>query len=570
MKHTFLFLSAAFLGGTFLMWRKHEPPADNVYKGRAIVYCAPSFDPGLLNDSNAPLLDGLGKWDYRVSSSSEKAARYFNQGLALLYGFNHGEAGRSFKTAIRYDSTLAIGYWGVAMVLGPNYNAALNPTSLSDINAAIDKAVEYSKNALPHEQALIHALSKRFPREEAKDMAPYYEAYAAEMKQAHEQFPGDAEIATLYADALMNLHPWNLWLKDGTAQPWTADIITLLESTLAKFPEHPGAIHYYIHATEASQQASKARVYADKLGGIMPSAGHLVHMPSHTYIRTGDYHKGVLVNEAASEADSNYIAQCKVQGAYPLVYYPHNIHFLAACAFLEGNSRKALDAAWMISRKADKQFMHQFTGVQHFSIIPYYMLVQLGKWKEILQLSSPSDSLLYPKAIWHYARGMAFSAMKQRPKAGQELAAIRNIAANESLKTQLIWEMNSVSDLVHIALHTLSGEMLAADRQYDGAIASLQQAVAIEDKLLYTEPPDWFFSVRLTLGHWLVQAKRFEEAEKVYQHDLFTFPENGWALKGLYNSLKGQGRRKEADAVKKRFDKAWQWADIKLNSSRVY
>jgi tetratricopeptide (TPR) repeat protein len=569
MKTAILFFSAAVLSGTAYLLKNGRPPVNSTYKERTIVYCAPSFDPSLINDTNAPLLDGLGKWNYKVSTSSEKAARYFNQGLALMYGFNHGEAARSFKTATRLDSTMAMAYWGIAMVLGPNYNASLNPTSLADINAAVDKAVEYSGKAQPHEQALINAIARRFPRSEVKDLVPYYEAYAAAMKQAHEQFPDDAEIATLYADALMVMHPWDLWLKDGTAQPWTPAIIHLLESNLAKYPNHPGSIHYYIHATEASREAGRAIVYADKLIDAMPAAGHLVHMPSHTYIRTGDYHKGVLVNEAASEADSSYIAQCKVQGAYPLVYYPHNIHFLAACAFLEGNSKKAMNAAWMVSRKADKQFMHQLPGVQHFYIIPYYMLVQLGQWKEILQLPSPSDSLLYPKAIWHYARGMAFSAKGEKAKAKKELQSLEKISTDESLK-QKMWEMNTVADLVQIALYTLRGEMLGAAKQYDQAFIALQRAVAIEDQLLYMEPPDWFFSIRLTLGHWLVQAGRFRDAERVYREDLVTFPENGWALKGLYNSLKGQRRSKEAAEVQQRFDKAWQWADIRLSSSRVY
>jgi tetratricopeptide (TPR) repeat protein len=570
MRTTVLFFTTAILSGAAILLNNDKPSMKDSYKERTIVYCAPSFDPGQMNDGNAPLLDGLGKWNYQVSTSSEKAARYFNQGLALMYGFNHGEAGRSFKTAIRLDSTLAIAYWGVAMVLGPNYNASLNPTSLVDINAAIDKAIEYSRQAQPHEKALINAVAKRFPRAEVKDMVPYYEAYAAAMKQAHEDFPDDAEIATLYADALMNMHPWDLWLKDGTAQPWTPAIISVLEGTLAKYPDHPGSMHYYIHATEASREAGKATVYADKLVNAMPAAGHIVHMPAHTYIRTGEYHKGVLVTEAASEADSSYIAQCKVQGAYPLVYYPHNIHFLAACAFLEGNSKKAMDAAWMVSRKADNHFFLQFPGIEHFSIIPYYMLVQLGKWKEIMQLPSPPDSLLYSRAIWHYARGMAFSAKGEGSRAEKELAAIEKISTNESLKNQRMWEMNTVSDVVHIALYTLRGEILAAGKQYDQGIAALQRAVATEDQLMYMEPPDWFFSVRLTLGHWLVQARRFQEAEKVYRQDLVTFPENGWALKGLYNSLKGQRKSKEAKAVKLRFDKAWQWADVRLSSSRVY
>jgi tetratricopeptide (TPR) repeat protein len=536
---------------------------------RSVIYCSPSFDPTAMQDANAPLLDGFGKWDYPVTTKSDKAAIFFNQGLALMYGFNHGEAGRSFKTALRYDSTFAMAWWGIAMVLGPNYNAALNPTQLTDINAAINKAVEYSTNISGNEKALINALAKRFPKEEVKDMSPYYEQYAAAMKKAHEDFPNDAEISTLYADALMNMHPWDLWLKDGAAQPWTPAIVSTLEEALKANPDHPGAIHYYIHATEASRNAARATPYADKLAALMPAAGHIVHMPSHIYIRTGEYHKGVLLNEQASEADSTYIAQCKVQGAYPLLYYPHNIHFLAACAFLEGNSKKAMDAAWMIARKANPDFMHQFGGIQHFAIIPYYMLVQLGRWKEILQLPAPADSMLYANAIWHYARGMAFAGTKDLANANKELKAIELITQDESLKKITIWEMNNAFDLVQIARHTLQGEIHGRSGQFNQAITSLKKAVAIEDGLMYQEPPDWFFSVRLTLGHWLLKAGQSREAEKIYREDLVTFPNNGWALKGLSNSLKAQHKIEDAKQTDEAFTKAWQWADIKLESSRI-
>jgi tetratricopeptide (TPR) repeat protein len=536
---------------------------------QALVYCAPSFDPSAIN-SEAPLLEGLGKLRYQVTTRSELARKYFNQGLALTYGFNHGEAARSFKTAIHLDSTFAMAYWGLAMVLGPNYNAALNPSSLADINEAVDQAVKYSIRANDHEKALINAISKRFPKEEEKELTVYYEAYAAAMREAHQKFPEDVEIAVLYADALMNLHPWNLWLKDGTPQPWTHEIIQLLENTLAKWPDHQGAIHYYIHATEASGNAARALSYANKLAATIPATGHLMHMPSHTYIRTGDYHKGVLVNEKASISDSSYIAQCKVQGVYPMMYYPHNIHFLAACAFLEGNSKKAVAAAWQVSQKADKKFILENVSVQHFYIIPYYVLIHLGKWQEILKLKAPDERMKYPVAIWHYARGMAYSAIGEQDKAQKELEFVKNIAAEEFLKTMMIWDINSAHDLVNIAANVLEGEIFAANKKYDEAIESFYKAVAIEDKLNYNEPPDWFFSVRLSLGHWLVTAGRFEEAEKIYLQDLDNFPENGWALMGLHNSLAGQGRGKEAEKVERRFNKAWQWADITIKSSRKY
>jgi tetratricopeptide (TPR) repeat protein len=569
MRIAILLIAIGLINGMTITHQNDNTTSQKKDRRLSIVYCSPAFDPTAMQNANAPLLDGVGKWNYAVTTNSDKAAIFFNQGLALMYGFNHGEAGRSFKTALRHDSTMAMAYWGIAMVLGPNYNAALNPTQLTDINAAINKAVEYSNNISGSEKAMINALAKRFPKEEVKDMAPYYTQYVDAMKKAHEDFPNDAEISTLYADALMNMHPWDLWLKDGTAQPWTPAIITTLENTLKANPDHPGAIHYYIHATEASRDAARATPYADKLAALMPAAGHIVHMPSHIYIRTGDYHKGVLVNERASEADSTYIAQCKVQGAYPLLYYPHNIHFLAACAFLEGNSKKAMDAAWMIARKANTDFMLQFGGIQHFAIIPYYMLVQLGRWKEILQLPAPADSLLYANAIWHYARGMAFAGTKDLSKAKHELKEIDTILQDASLKQITIWEMNNAADLVQIARNTLQGEIYGRNGQFNQAITSLKKAVAIEDGLMYQEPPDWFFSVRLSLGYWLLKARQFREAEMIYREDLVTFPANGWALKGLCNSLKAQNKLQEARQTDEAFTRAWQWADITLESSRI-
>ena len=567
----FYILSLLFLAGVVIAMKQSGSginPGNN--KNPTVIFCAPSFDPAKMNEGNAPIFKGLGNLHFETSAKNKKAQQYFDQGLTLLYSFNHGEAGRSFNAAIKHDSTLAMAYWGLAMVLGPNYNAALNPTSLTDINKAMDKAVYFSSNASPKEKVLIYALSKRFPRVEVKDMSPFSAAYAMAMKEAYVQFSDDADIIALYGDALMNQHPWDLWLKDGTAQPWTAEIIGVLENGLVKFPKHVGLNHSYVHAIEASPTPEKGLVSAGRLENMLPAAGHLVHMPAHIYIRTGDYHKGVLTTENANDADSTYIAQCKVQGAYPMMYYPHNIHFLAACAFFEGNSKKAMEAAWMVSRKADKTYLLENVSVQHFYMIPYYVMVQMGKWDDILRQPAPGESLKYPVAVWHYARGMAQGAKGKKAEAEKELEALKKIAADESLKSALIWEMNSSFDLVNIAAYTLEGEIAMHKSDYIAAVASYKKAIAIEDKLMYQEPPDWFFSVRHSLGHTLLLAKQFSQAETVFNDDLSMYRENGWSLMGLYNSLKGQHKNTEADAVKKRFETAWAHADIKINSSRYY
>jgi len=562
----FLILSALFLAGIAV---ERVPKTKAKTEDGTLIFCSPSFDTSAFNAANAPLFKGLGNHTYNISTASAKAQQYFNQALNLLYAFNHGEAGRSFKAAIKADSTCAMAYWGMGMVLGPNYNAALNPASLQDINDAMDKAVKYSANASAKEQALVQALAKRFPRQPVDDMTPYNAAYAAAMKDAYEKFPADADIAALYADALMNEHPWNLWLKDGKQQPWTLNILQVLEQALVKWPMHPAINHMYIHAMEASQQAGKALTSANRLRDMMPAAGHMVHMPSHIYIRTGDYHEGVIANEKASAADSNYITQCKVQNSYSLLLYPHNVHFLAACAFLEGNSKKAIAAAWRVSGIANKRYLLQNATIQHYYSIPYYVLVHLGKWDTILQLHKPGESLKYPSAVWHYARGMAYAAKGNMKDAEKEASALKKIAADRSLKLMLIWENNNAADLVQIAYKILSAELYAKRGHYDRSISLLRDAVDMESNLTYQEPPDWFFSVRHSLGHVLVNAGRFAEAERVYRQDLVTYPENGWALMGLYNSLVGQGKLAEARSVKERFDAAWKHADIKIKSSRV-
>lgn len=570
MKSLLLF-STLLLVSVFAGWREARlDRSENIKSPARAVFCAPSFDPAKMNEANAPIFKGLGNLHVAVSTKSKKAQQYFDQGLTLIYAFNHGEAGRSFLAAIKNDSTLAMAYWGLAMVLGPNYNAALNPTSLADINNAMDKALRYSHNSTPKEKALIQALAKRFPKTETKDVSGYYAAYATAMKELYEQYPNDADIIALYGDALMNEHPWDLWERNGSPKEWTPRIIDVLERGLQQFPQHPGINHSYIHAIEASATPEKGLPSSDRLTALLPAAGHLVHMPAHIYIRTGDYHKGVLTTENATVADSTYIAQCKVQGAYPMMYYPHNVHFLAACAFFEGNSKKALEAAWMVSRKADRAYLAELVSVQHYYIIPFYVMVQMAKWDEILQQPAPGEGLKYPRAIWHYARGMAYGAKGNLQQAQQEWEALKKIAEDGSLKTELIWEINSAGDLVNIAALTLQGELAMHRGQYAQSIEAYKKAIDIEDKLMYQEPPDWFFSVRHSLGHVLVKSGAFAEAEKIYQEDLFIYRENGWSLIGLYNSLQGQQKNEEAAAVKKRFDKAWAFADIRITSSRHY
>lgn len=559
-----LLLLPLAMGLSLFLINKSPVASDNNLVTSSNIYCAPVLDLAKLSDEHGPLIKAFKLVHFPVTTKVDSAQFYFDQGLSQLYAFNHGEAGRSFKTAIRLDPSASMAYWGMAMVLGPNYNAALNPALLKDINAAIENAKARMGTATLTEKGLIEALDLRFPEKQVGDLTPYNEAYSAAMKKLYETNPTNAEIAVLYIDALMNEHPWNFWLKDGTAQPWTEYTLSTIEAVLNKWPEHPGAIHYYIHLTEASRQAERALPYANRLGELAKGNGHLVHMPSHTYIRTGHYHQGVLVNEAAAASDSAYISQCRAEGFYPMMLYPHNIHFLAACAFLEGSSKKAIDAAWAVSRQADKKYLAESITVQHFYSIPSYVLVQLEKWEDILRLPMPGESLKYPKAIWHYARGLAFAGKSDYKNAGLELNALEKIAAEGTLKDQIIWDMNPAQQLVDMAVLILKGELNARQGKLDLAITQFKEAIQLEDQLNYNEPPDWFFSNRLRLGSWLIKSGQFAAAEKVYREDLETFPENGWALHGLQKALTGQGKTAAAREAQSRFQKAWQWADITL------
>ena len=518
---------------------------------------------------SAPLLDNMGEHQMTISTDSELAQRFFSQGITLAYAFNHREAARSFREAINQDPECAMCYWGLALVQGPNINAPMDPTSLSEVFEATRTALEKSENAQNWEKALIEALQFRYPDSTTTERAELDAHYAKAMSEVYQEYPDHQDIATLYGEALMDLHPWDLYEHDGTPKEWTPEIVSVLEAILNKWPENPGANHLYIHAVEASKSPQRANGAADRLRDLVPAAGHLVHMPSHVYIRTGQYHEGSIANQKAMEADSMYISNCNAQGLVPIMYYPHNIHFLAATAALEGRGDISINAAVQLASKVDKELMKDpdFPFLQHFFAIPYYILVKFAEWDRILEM--PLEDVPYPKAILHYARGMAYVNQGQMDKAKIELSNIQQIRADSTLNEMIIWDLNKVTDLVDISMRVLEAEINAKQGNHEQAIVILKEAIAIEDQLNYMEPPDWFFSVRHTLGQVLLQAARFEEAEAVYLEDLENLPDNGWALQGLYLSLVNQQKVSEAQQVKTRFDQAWQYANIKLEGSVI-
>ena len=496
------------------------------------------------NDDNsqrtAPLFENLGSYHYSITANSELAQKYFDQGLILAYGFNHSEAFRSFNESTIIDSTCAMGYWGMALVLGPNINAPMDDSEIQTAYDAIQKAIAVSDHVSEKEKDFILALSKRYEENPPEDRSPLDVAYSEAMRQLVDKYPGDVEAATLFSESLMDLHPWDFWLKDGTAQPWTHAIVSSLERAIDMDADHPGANHLYIHTVEASQEPEIGITSANTLRQLIPGAGHLVHMPSHIYIRVGKYHEGSLANELAVKSDEEYLSQCYQQGLYPLAYYPHNYHFLWATATLEGRSELAIDAALKTAEKPPDSLLNVcgYQTLQHYKVIPYHAYIRFGKWDEILNEPEPLDKHIYPKAIWHYARGMAFTAMDQLDKAEEELKIVKIFSDNTVIEKLSIWGLNSASKLVKIAVQVLAGEIAAKQKNYNLAVKHFEKAIVIEYLLNYDEPPTWFSPVRQNLGAVLIEAGRFKDAERVYRDDLKEFPENGWSLFGLIEALK--------------------------------
>lgn len=520
--------------------------------------------------SKAPKLNGLEGIDFTITTNSKEAQAYFNQGLMLSYGFNHAEAARSFFEATRLDTTCAMAYWGFAYVLGPNYNAGMEDDNYQRAYQASQKALSLAGNCTEKEKALIKALAFRYTPAPPKDRSHLDSAYSGAMKKVYDRFPTDPDVSALYAESLMDRHPWDLYdKKTKEPRPWTPEIVSILEKLVRQYPRHPGAPHFYIHAVEASKTPERALASANLLMSLVPGSGHLVHMPSHIYIWTGDYHQGSLANSKAIEVDSAYVTACHAQGAYPLAYYPHNYHYLSATAAFEGRSKLSWDAARKLQEKTAKDIMLQpgWGTLQHYYTIPWFVAVKFGLWDSILAVKQPARELTYPRAVLHYARGMAYLGKMDVTKAKDELAQLEKLATDPVLKEITIWDINSTHDIVQIALNVLTAQIQLNNNEYAKAIALFRQAVAIEDNLNYNEPPDWFFSVRHHLGAALLQAGDYAEAERIYLQDLGIWKENGWALYGLQQALQKQGKLAQAQRVNSRFDKAWQYADFDLAPS---
>lgn len=501
------------------------------------------------------LISGLGTIHHPVSTSNPQAQKFFDQGLNLIYAFNHDEALRSFQYAAKLDPHLAIAYWGVALALGPNINSPIDPNRELAAYQAVQQALAVSTQASTQERDYITALAKRYSQDTDADLYQLAVDYAKAMGNLVKRYPDDLDAATLYAESLMDLHPWQHWTKDGQPQPDTEEIVAILESVLKRNPNHAGANHYYIHAVEASPSPEQALVSANRLGTLAPAAGHLVHMPSHIYFRVGDYEGAMQANKQAIAQDDIYIKKYQVQGTYPMMYYNHNVHFLMVASSMAGRYEDALKSA--------EKLVANVTAIDPYvpmleGFLGSKMLIQtrFSDWDAILKTPAPEAKLPTTSALWHFARGMASAATGKLEDAASESRAL--LAAKQGISTEATIGFSPASNILDIASKVLDAKIAREKHDYESAIQLLEKAVVAEDALNYVEPPDWYFPTRESLGAVLLAKGDYREAEKVFRADLKKYPHNGRSLFGLQASLQALGKDEAAQLVKAELETAWK------------
>jgi tetratricopeptide (TPR) repeat protein len=507
------------------------------------------------------LESGLGDINHPVSTTNAEAQKFFNQGLAYIYAFNHAEAIRSFKQATELDPQLAMGYWGMALALGSNYNVPADGPSLITAYNNLQKAIELAPKASAQDRAYIEALAKRYSGDVQADQNKLGVDYKNAMRDLTKRYPDDLDAATLYAESMMNLHPWHLWTLDGKPAEDTLEIVSVLESVLRRNPNHSGANHYYIHAVEASVNPDRALPSAERLGKVAPGAGHLVHMPSHIYIRTGDYQKAAQVNVDAIAVDRAYMTKAGGEGLYPMIYYHHNIHFLAAASAHKGRYADSIKAARELEASVAPH-LKAMPMLEMFRPYPIVSMVRFGHWDEILKEPKPDEGLKITTGFWHFARGSAYVAMNQTANAEAELQALQTLT--KSLPAEARMFNNAAGDILNIADLVLAGKIALARGDKQNGVALLNKAAAAEDATSYAEPADWDLPVREVLGGVLLRNGDNAAAEKVFREELRRHRGNGRALFGLGESLKKQGKKAEAQKVTREFQTAWKDADVKL------
>ncbi|MEH1900212.1 MAG: hypothetical protein V7L04_02005 [Nostoc sp.] len=508
------------------------------------------------------LISGLGTIHHPVSTSNPQAQEFFDQGLNLIYAFNHDEAVRSFQHAAKLDPHLAIAYWGIALALGPNINLEIDPNRELAAYQAVQQALALSTEASTQERDYITALAKRYTQDIHVNLYQLATDYAKAMANLVKRYPDDLDAATLYAESLMDLHPWQHWTKDGKPQPDTEEIVAVLESVLKRNPNHPGANHYYIHAVEASPSPERALVSAKRLPSLAPSAGHLVHMPSHIFFRVGDYEGAMRANRQAIAQDDIYIKKYQVLGTYPMMYYNHNIHFFMVASSMAGRYKDALQAADTLVANATAidpyaPMLEGFLGSK--------MLIQtrFSDWDAILKTPAPDAKLPTKTALWHFARGMANAATGKLEDAASESRAL--LAAKQVISSEATIGFSSASRILDIASKVLDAKIAKEKHDYESAIKLLEKAVVAEDAFDYLEPPDWYFPTRESLGGVLLAKGDYAQAEKIFRADLKKYPHNGRSLSGLQASLQALGKNDAAQVVKAELEITWKGDDTQLH-----
>ena len=520
-------------------------------------------------EAGLELWEGLGDHSYAISTGVPEAQAYFDQGLRLTYAFNHAEAVLAFRQAQLLDPDCAMCFWGEAFALGANINAPMMEDALTPALVSIDEALARSESASPSERALIEALATRYSDAPDADPAELAAAYADAMTRVRNDFPQDHEIATLFADALMNTMPWDYWEIDGrTPKEPMGEAIAAIEGVLAENPDHPGAIHFYIHLMEASSMPEKAEPYADRLGPLMPAAGHLVHMPSHIYIRVGRHIDSIEANLEAVKADEAYLARVDERNTYLAGYYPHNIHFVIQGAQFAGD----LDnVRWSVDRLNDnvsEDVAAEVGWVQAILNAPYFAHAQFSTPEEIAAIEDPGDRFPMVKAMWHYMRGVGHASAGDLEAARAEAAMIAEINATNDFQFLLDWYVPA-PDLLRIARHVLEGRIAQSEGDHDRAVQEFEVAVQIQDTLPYMEPPWWYYPIRQSLGAALTSAGRTDEAIQVYRQSLVNYPNNGWALYGLAEAYEQAGDDLGASETRKLYENAWVEDGIDLDLSKL-
>ncbi|HSA85786.1 MAG TPA: hypothetical protein VLE46_06370 [Nitrospira sp.] len=512
-----------------------------------------------------PLFDNLGPLHHPITTSSNEAQQYFDQGLRFVYAFNHEEAILAFEEAARLDPSAAMAYWGVALASGPNINAAMDKAAGRRAWEAAQKARAHRAHVSAAEQAYIAAIGKRYaPHGPAR--AALDKAYADAMRIVWRQFPNDPDAGVLFAEALMDLHPWDLWTATGKPRSGTEELLSTLESVLARFPDHPGACHYYIHSVEASPTPERAAACAERLPGLMPGAGHLVHMPAHIYMRLGRYHEAAERNIHAADVDRRYLAGRKLSGDYADGYYTHNLHFLWASLTMEGRKTEALNVARRLIGTITEDEARKERWKELYLATPLWSMIRFGQWEELLHEPPPPKSLRLHQGIWRLGRGMALAASGRLPGAEGEHVVLAGLA--KRLGRDRSQDEKTERALLKIGERLLAGELAMHRRQYDEALESFADAVRLEEDLPYTEPPFWPIPIRHYLGAALLTAGQPGKAEAVYRADLTKHPRNGWAQFGLMQSLRAQRKGPEADGAEKQWKQSWEHAEVTLTASR--